>query len=153
MPFSRFQRLSSATRRGFTLLEILIVLAILGLLVGVLMKSLNSGFLAAKDGTAQLFVSTTVKVPLQLYSLHMGSYPTTEEGLKSLVTAPASRGERWKGPYFDDGQVPLDPWGEPYQYRYPGVHNKQFYDVWSKGPDRQDGTADDIGNWTPSAAK
>ncbi|MDX2186551.1 MAG: type II secretion system major pseudopilin GspG [Opitutaceae bacterium] len=144
---------SCRDRRGFTLLEILIVLAILGLLVGVLMTSINSGFFAAKEGVARLFVSTTVKVPLQVYSLHMGNYPSTEEGLKALVNAPAAKAERWKGPYLDDGKLPIDPWGETYLYRSPGVRNKTTYDIWSKGPDRQDGTADDIGNWSTEGTK
>jgi general secretion pathway protein G len=145
--------LARQARRAFTLLEILIVLAILGLLVGALMTQINTGFFAAKEGVARLFVSTTVKVPLQVYSLHLGNYPTTEEGLKALIQAPASKAERWKGPYLEDGKAPIDPWGEPYQYRCPGAHNKNTYDVWSKGPDRQEGTADDIGNWNSETAK
>jgi general secretion pathway protein G len=51
----------------------------------------------------------------------------------------------------EDGGIPLDPWRQPYQYRFPGVKNKTGYDLWSKGPDEQDGTADDIGNWAASA--
>ena len=53
----------------------------------------------------------------------------------------------WSGPYTSDGKLPKDNWGEPYQYAFPGTRNKDSYDIWSKGPDKQSGTADDIGNW------
>ena len=67
----------------------------------------------------------------------------------NVITAPTNKPERWNGPYLDapGGKVPLDPYGEPYQYRCPGEKNKNGYDLWSKGVDRTDGTPDDIGNW------
>ena len=72
---------------------------------------------------------------------------STTEGLQALITAPASKTESWRGPYFRDPKIPIDPWGEPYVYKYPGVKNPKGYDIYSKGPDKADGTADDIGNW------
>jgi len=81
----------------------------------------------------------------------MGAYPSTSEGLQALITVPAGNADRWRGPYImvkgDQNKILLDPWGNPYQYRYPGIHNTTGYDLWSKGPDGRDGTADDIGNW------
>ncbi|MCR6654619.1 MAG: type II secretion system major pseudopilin GspG [Opitutus sp.] len=135
-------------RRAFTLLEIMIALAILGLLVGLAVTNLDTIFGGAQAKTAQLFVSESIKLPLTSYRIQMGDYPSTAEGLQALVAAPANRGDQWRGPYLEGGKVPLDPWGEPYGYRYPGVKNKHSYDVFSKGPDRTEGTKDDIGNWT-----
>jgi general secretion pathway protein G len=136
------------SRRAFTLLEILVVLAIIGLLATLAITNLDTMFDGAKKDTAEMFVKQSLRLPLQSYSIHMGGYPSTAEGLQALVAAPASKADRWRGPYVkEDGGIPVDPWKEPYQYRYPGVKNKSGYDVWSKGPDKQDGTSDDIGNW------
>jgi general secretion pathway protein G len=131
--------------RGFTLLEILVVLAIIGLLAGLAITNVDKIFGAAGQDVARLFVNQTMSTPLTTFRLHTGSYPTTSEGLQALITAPSSKASSWHGPYID--KVPLDPWGEPYQYASPGTHNKDKYDLWSKGPDKQSGTADDIGNW------
>jgi len=143
-----FRRGVRQSRAAFTLLEILVVLAILGLLATLAITQLDSTMDTAKIKTADLFVKQSLNVSLRSYSMGMGSYPSTAEGLQALITAPAGKTGRWGGPYIEgDGSVPIDPWGEPYQYRYPGVKNKNKYDLWSKGPDKQDGTADDIGNW------
>jgi general secretion pathway protein G len=130
---------------GFTLLEILVVLAIIGLLAGLAIKNVDKIFGDAQASTTKLFVSESMKTTLTQYKIHMGDYPGTAEGLQALVTRPSSRGDRWNGPYIE--KVPVDHWGEPYQYAYPGTRNKNGYDLWSKGPDKQSGTADDIGNW------
>ena len=134
-------------RRGFTLLEIMIALAILALLVGLAVTNLDTIFGNAQGTTAKLFVSESIKLPLSSYRIAMGDYPSTAEGLQALIAAPASKTESWHGPYFSDPKIPVDPWGEPYVYRYPGVKNPKSYDIYSKGPDKVDGTADDIGNW------
>lgn len=145
----------SRSNRAFTLMEILIVLAIIGLLVGLGVTNFDKIFGGAQEDVARTFVTTSMKVPLTQYRMDMGDYPTTAEGLQALATPPQTHAERWRGPYVADGKIPLDPWSEPYQYRYPGTHNKYGYDLWSKGHDKQDGTADDIGNWSndSSAAK
>lgn len=133
-------------RRAFTLLEIIIAIAIIGLLSALAIGGLNKTFDNAKIDVAQTFVETTLKLPLASYRMHMGDYPSTAEGLQALEGAPQGRGDRWRGPYID-GKLPLDPYGREYSYRYPGVKNKDRYDVWSKGLDGVDGTEDDIGNW------
>ncbi|GAB5559426.1 MAG: GspG family T2SS major pseudopilin variant ExeG [Synoicihabitans sp.] len=146
MTFS--QNASRASRRGFTLLEIMVVLAILGLLVAVLVRNVGGDLDRGQEQTAGLYVKTTLTLPLTNYRIDMGSYPTTAQGLEALITAPQGGG-RWKGPYIDspNGKVPMDPWQQPYEYRYPGTHNKNGYDLFSKGRDMTAGTDDDIGNW------
>jgi len=132
-------------RRGFTLIEIMVVLAILGLLVAVLVRNVGGDLDRGQRQAADLFVKSTLSLPLTNYRIDMGSYPTTAQGLEALVTRPQG-GERWKGPYLEGG-VPLDPWQQPYEYRYPGAQNKSGYDLFSKGPDLTAGTEDDVGNW------
>ncbi|MDR1010345.1 MAG: type II secretion system major pseudopilin GspG [Opitutaceae bacterium] len=143
------RRITRATTRAFTLIEILVVLAIAGMIVGLAVANFDNLFVSAKIDTTRMFVGSSLKVPLQSYRMHMGDVPSTAEGLQALITAPADRAERWRGPYIEGGKsVLIDPWGNPYRYAYPGTHNKGGYDIWSVGPDKQDGTADDIGNWS-----
>jgi general secretion pathway protein G len=137
---------AARSRRGFTLIEILLVLALLGMLVGVLVVNVNKNLEQGSEQTAKMFVESTVKAPLLSYRMNVGDYPNTAEGLKALVEQPAGKA-RWKGPYFEKAAQINDPWGRPYQYRYPGEKNKGSFDVWSMGQDGQSGTADDIGNW------
>lgn len=138
-----------ASRRAFTLLEILVVLAIIGLLVGLAVTKVGGIFGSKQEDIARLFVNSSVKTPLTAYRIDMGGYPSTSEGLQALVTAPQNKGDSWKGPYIETpgGKLPADPWQEPYVYRFPGVKNKDSYDLFSKGADKTEGTPDDIGNW------
>ena len=155
-PFGRAaHRRASRRAAGFTLLEILVVLAIIGLLAGLAITNVDKIFGGAQLTTAKLMVSQTMKTSLTTYRIQMGSYPTTAEGLQALITPPASKPGSWNGPYIVDGKIPKDPWDEPYQYAFPGTRNKDSYDLWSKGPDKQSGTGDDIGNWdsAPAAEK
>ncbi|MBC8010534.1 MAG: type II secretion system major pseudopilin GspG [Burkholderiales bacterium] len=144
---SRSRRPLAALRRGFTLLEILVVLAIIGLLVGVLVNQVGGGFKTGQEATARIFVTSTINTALVRYRINLGDYPSTSEGLEALVNAPSGKADRWKGPYLDKGKLAVDPWGEPYGYRYPGTRNKTDYDAFSKGADKAEGTPDDIGNW------
>jgi general secretion pathway protein G len=151
-PESRFPALQGGRRRseeGFTLLEILLALGILAMLVALAVTNVGKILGGAQDSVAKTFVRETMKTPLTAYRISMGDYPSTEEGLQALLTSPEGKSDRWRGPYADvtGGKLPLDPWGEPYQYRCPGTHNKDGFDLWSKGPDKTDGTEDDIGNW------
>jgi general secretion pathway protein G len=131
---------------GFTLLEIIVVIGILSILATLVITNLTKSLENSRISVSKLFVSESMKTALTTYKIQMGDYPSTEEGLNALVAAPASKADRWQGPYID-GKMPLDPWGHPYQYRYPGTKNKIGYDLWSMGPDGVDGTDDDIGNW------
>lgn len=139
----------SPGRGGFTLIEILIALAIVGLLVGVVATRMDGIFGRSQEQVAEIFVNESMKTSLMRYRMDTGDYPTTEEGLAALAVAPEARADRWRGPYVETkgGKLASDPWGEPYQYRYPGTKNPAGYDLFSKGKDRAPDTADDIGNW------
>ena len=128
-----------------TLIEILIVLALIALLAGTVIMNVDKIFGQSQESIAKITIGN-FKVPLSTYKYHMGSYPSTEEGLQALITPPGTRADRWKGPYLDGKTIPEDPWGHPFQYRYPGTHNPDKFDVWSWGPDGHE-SADDIGNW------
>ena len=138
-----------AARSAFTLLEILVVLAIIGLLAGLAVSNSDKIFGHSQEAVARIFVRDSLKTSLVRYRIDLSDYPSTAEGMQALLTAPANKADRWRGPYIDTpgNKLPLDPWGEPYQYRYPGTKNKGGYDLYSKGPDKIDGTDDDIGNW------
>lgn len=126
----------------------LIVLAIIALIVSFVVTNFSGIFGGAQDDVARNFVHNGLEAPLTAYRIHMGSYPTNEQGgLNALLTAPAERASRWNGPYIK--QAPIDPWGNAYNYRFPGTKNPEGYDLWSSGPDGTTGTPDDIGNWQP----
>ena len=141
--------MKSASVRAFTLIEILVVVAIIGLLAGLLFTNTDKIFGRSQEVVARVFVRDSFKTALVRYKIDLGSYPSTAEGLGALLTAPSNAADHWHGPYAEvsGSQIPLDPWGEPYQYRNPGTHNKDGYDLFSKGADKTEGTADDIGNW------
>jgi general secretion pathway protein G len=137
----------SRRRRGFTLMEVMLVLVIL-----VILGSLTVGMFSSQQRQAAVRSTRAqiglFKTPLDSYHLDMGSYPATDDGLNSLSQVPssASNAANWAGPYLE-GSIPSDPWGNPYQYAYPGTNNPDKYDIWSFGPDGSNGTDDDIGNW------
>lgn len=130
---------------GFTLLELLVVLVILGLLVGYVAPRFfgQVGKSEVKVAKAQI---RALEDALDQYRLDIGHYPTSEQGLAALNTQPAGEA-RWQGPYLKKG-VPNDPWGNPYQYRVPGEHGE--LDLSSLGKDGQpggSGEAADLTNW------
>lgn len=143
------QRLTRPPRRGFTLVEILLALTIVGMLVAVAVTKLDGIFGQSQEQVARLFVGDSMKTAMLRYRMDLGDYPSSAEGLKALVVAPEDKVDRWKGPYIEarGGDTPKDPWGEPYQYRCPGTRNADSYDLFSKGRDRAADTPDDIGNW------
>jgi general secretion pathway protein G len=136
--------LGASRRGGFSLIEILIALAILAAVSGIVISNLDKIFGSSQEKVAELFVRETVRTPLMSYRMNIGGYPTTDQGLKALIKAPEGTGRRWKGPYIDE--LPSDPWGRPYEYRYPGEHNREKYDVWSLGA-KGNGGNESIGNW------
>ncbi len=129
----------SLRAKGMTLLEIMIVIAILGLLASVIVVAVVNQLENAKIGTAKLKLNELEKA-LQLYSVQVGEFPSQNEGLRSLLQP--SDGSK---PFLKEKDVPKDPWGEAYLYYNParGGGNAP-YELASKGPDRQEGTEDDI---------
>lgn len=129
-------------QRGFTLIEMLVVLVIIGLLAGLVGPKLFGKVDTSKVQTAQAQVKM-LKGALETMRLDTNRFPTTEEGLALLVTAPTDDKlkARWKGPYLDDVQVPADPWGNPYQYAVPGA-NGQPFSLYSFGADGKAGGQD-----------
>lgn len=134
------------TKRAFTLLEIIVAIALLALLSSFMLTQTGALFSTKQKEIVKTFVTTTLETPLIAYSTNVGSYPSTEEGLMALIKAPESAASTWAGPYIKGKEVPKDPWGTPYQYKFPGEHNPNGYDIWSLGPDKKP-SADDIGNW------
>jgi general secretion pathway protein G len=132
--------LSWRTRAGgFTLLELLVVIVIIGLLAAYVGPKYFSQLGKSEVTIAKAQIEAFEK-SLDTYRLDVGRYPTAEEGLAALMTAPASAGAKWNGPYLKKG-VPPDPWGHPYQYRAPAA--KGEYEILSFGRDGQPGGAGD----------
>ena len=132
---------------GFTLIELLVVLVILGLLAALAGPRVIGYLGGAKTDTAELQVKN-FKSALDLYRLDTGVYPTTQQGLGALVRNPGNA-PGWKGPYVDAPDVPLDPWGNAYQYKAPGEHGP--YDLFSLGSDKApggNGEAGDVTSWS-----
>ena len=134
---------------GFTLIEIMVVIVIIGILATLVVPRIMGRPDEARVVSAKHDVTTLVQA-LKLYKLDSGRYPTTQQGLNALVTKPTTDPApmNWKmGGYLD--KLPQDPWGNPYQYTNPGTHNNEI-DVYSFGADGKPGGTDndsDIGNW------
>jgi len=132
--------------RGFTLVEILVVITIIGLIMGLVGPRVLSYLGESKAKAAKIQIESFGSA-LDLYYLDNGRYPTTSEGLAALVQRSGTS-RTWNGPYLKGSVVPTDPWGQPYLYRSPGEHGP--YDVVSYGSDGQEGgtgTAADITSW------
>ena len=136
-------------RRGFTLMEMLIVLTIIALLMGMVI------FHVAQNGDDAKFTKVkadllTFKAMLASYQLGNGSLPTSEQGIKVLWAKPTTEPvpARW---HAEMDEEVLDPWNHQYVFRNPGKHNADGYDIFSMGPDGQPDTDDDIGNWHAAA--
>jgi general secretion pathway protein G len=132
--------------RGFTLIELLVVLVILGLLGSIVGPRVMKYLSKAKTDSARLQIQDFAAT-LDHYKLELGRYPTTDEGLKALVEQP-SNAEGWNGPYLKKKEVPKDPWGNEYSYRFPGQHGE--FDLYSLGADNAeggDGENKDVASW------
>ncbi|MES3020096.1 MAG: type II secretion system major pseudopilin GspG [Pseudomonadota bacterium] len=130
---------------GFTLLELLVVIVIIGLLAAYVGPKYFAQLGKSEVTIARAQIEAFEK-SLEIYLLDVGRYPSTEEGLGALLAAPAAAGAKWKGPYLKKS-VPLDPWGNPYSYRSPGT--KGEFEIGSNGKDGQPGgtgEAADIGS-------
>lgn len=137
--------------KGFTLIEVLIVVVIIGFLVATVGPSLFNRVSQARQTAAQNQIDI-FKLALDNYRLDSNNYPTTEQGLKALIEEPSipPLPQNWAGPYLEKKEIPLDPWGNEYHYENPGRHNPNKYDLWSWGADnREGGTGEDadVTNW------
>lgn len=130
-------------RAGFTLMEVLLVLVILVVLAS-LAVNVFSGTQEKADRSAAAAQIGLYKRAIDMYRFHTKQYPAE---LQELVDKPSDTAlaDRWGGPYMD--KIARDPWDNEYRFAAPGKHNAETFDVWSVGPDGQDGSADDIGNW------
>lgn len=126
---------SGARRSGFTLLELLVVIVIIGLLAAYVGPKYFSQLGKSEVTIARAQIEAFEK-SLDTYRLDVGRYPSTEEGLAALLAAPATAGGKWNGPYLKKA-VPPDPWGHPYLYRSPGA--TADFDIISLGRDGQPG--------------
>jgi general secretion pathway protein G len=134
-------------RAAFTLVELMVVVVILGILAATIIPQVIGTKHEAKVGAAKAAIGE-LEAALERLQIHLDRYPTSEEGLKVLVEAPAGEEQKWRGPYIK--LLRPDPWGNPYQYRYPGIHHSTSFDLWSRGAggaDGGEGEAADIGNW------
>ncbi len=134
-------------QQGFTLLEIMVVVVIMGMLSAIVATNVMGSKEQASIEKASMDIKALDNA-LDMYKLDNHRFPTTEQGLDALVNKPTSSPEPKS--YRKDGYIkdlPQDPWGNDYMYINPGTHNSSRYDLYSLGPDGEDGTDDDIGNW------
>ena len=146
MTNTRTARLRNKRQNGFTLLELLVVLAILGLLAAIVGPQVIKYLGSSKTQTASV-QAKNIAASLELFRLDAGRYPTASEGLNGLIKAPASV-PIWNGPYLPQATAIIDPWGNPYKFKAPGDHGEM--DVFSLGSDNAiggSGEAKDVGNW------
>jgi general secretion pathway protein G len=143
---------------GFTLIEIMAVVLIMGFLAGIVGVAVFGQLDKARVTTAQTQIKS-LENALAFYQMDNGHFPSAEQGLEALVRPPTSgpqpRNYR-PGGYLQGGQVPLDPWGNPFQYESPGQINTNSFDLWSFGADGRpggDGVNAEIGNWSSNRGR
>ena len=135
------------SERGFTLVEMLVVITIIALIMALVGPRVLNYLAESKAKTAKIQIES-LATALDLYFLDSGQYPGSSEGLNALLQRPGST-VTWNGPYLKGNAVPSDPWGRPYVYRAPGQHGS--YDIISFGADGQEGgtgAAADVTSWT-----
>ncbi len=137
---NRAMRAMNSPARGFSLIELMIVLVIIGLLAGLVGPRLLDRLDSSKIAVAETQIKM-LRSALQTYRLDVGAYPTTSQGLAALMSQPDDAADYWRGPYLED-VLPADPWRNPYQYEAP-VNNLQGFVLYSFGADSAKGGEDD----------
>ena len=130
--------------KGFTLIEIMLVVIILGILAAMVVPKLTGRSDEARRSVAKTDIESNLALAIDLFDVDTGEYPSS---LEDLSKAPASA-TNWKGPYVK--KLPRDPWSHSYVYKYPGEHNTDGYDLYSLGKSGTEGGSDIIGNWNES---
>jgi general secretion pathway protein G len=138
-------RTNSWRRRGFTLVELLLVLTILAILAAVVVPNIIDRGEQARRTAARVQIANFVSA-ISIFEVDNGHLPKSADGLQALMTRPRDDQNTWKGPYLQLNKVPLDPWKQAYVYVIPGRHNPTSYDLYTNGKDAQGGT-NTIGNW------
>ena len=127
--------------RAFTLVEMLLVVTIIGILAALVIPRIVGRVEQSRTTATNADVMGGISTALNLYEVDNGVFP---KSLQDLIHQPGGA-RNWRGPYL--GKLPVDPWGHPYIYYYPGKHNQNYFDLLSVGHDGKEGTDDDIGNW------
>ena len=135
---------------GFTLVELMLVVIIIGILAALVVPSLVGRSEQARQNAAKSDVQGSLSTALDIFEQDTGAYPTTEQGLLALIKAPEEV-PGWRGPYLKADAVPTDPWGGEYVYKAPGDHEPLPYDLASYGRDGKEGGGDDVANYTVEA--
>ena len=140
------------TKRGFSLIEIILVVIIIATLSAMVVPRLTGRSEQARQAAAKADIEVNIPTALKLYELDNGFLPTTDQGLHALLQKPTTTPipENWNGPYLE--KLPVDPWGRPYHYQSPGTNRPHDYDLSSSGKDpKPDAVKDDIVNWIVAA--
>ena len=130
-------------KTGFTLIELMLVVIIIGALAAMVLPRFVGRGEQAKVAAARADIQANISTALKLYELDNGNFPSTEDGLNALLNRSSSAAN-WNGPYIE--RKPVDPWGREYKYKCPGEHRPADYDIYSLGKDGVE-SADDIKNW------
>lgn len=146
MKFNSSHKYRGAGQHAFTLVEMLLVVAIIGTLAALIVPKIAHRGEDAKIAAAQADIKS-IGVALDMFEVDCGHYPYGKNGLQDLLVQPRDA-QNWKGPYLKDQTgMPKDPWGHPYVYEFPGRHTANSYDLTSAGPSGQLGNQDNIANW------
>jgi len=135
-------------RLGFTLIEIMLVVIIIGILAAMIVPNIAGRSEQARKTAARTDIESNLSTALDLYRMDTGQFPSTEQGLNALITQPSAAPvpTQWNGPYLKKKKLPRDPWGRDYVYVSPGTNNPESYDLSSLGPHGVE-DSNDITNW------